>query len=87
MKVLAIRISAAAALLMGFLLWMYGGARAGFYQDMYRERRFDEILEIEYFEEFPAFLPGIETLLFGFMSFVGLMLLGNYIESKRPPTD
>ena len=87
MNILALRISAIAALLGSFLLWMYGGARAGFYQDVYRVSKFDEILEIEHFDEIEAFLPGIETLFVGFVAFVTLMAVSQFVESKRSPLD
>lgn len=87
MKILAIRVSAGAALVLSAVFWMYGGARAGLYQNMYRIRKFDEILEIEHFEEVPAFVPGIETLFLGFGIFVGLMALSRFLESKQCASD
>ncbi|MBK1875532.1 hypothetical protein [Pelagicoccus mobilis] len=82
MKAIVIRTAATGALLLGFLLWMYGGARAGFYQTFYRVRHFDEILEIEHFEEVEALLPGIETLGAGVAAFFFLSLWGNLLERR-----
>lgn len=87
MKVLTLRVFAVSVLLVSILLWIHGGARAGFYHDFYKVRHFDPILEIEHFEEVRAFLPGIETLAFGFVAFVGLMTVSRIFEMKRSASD
>lgn len=69
--------------MLGLILWIYGGAQAGFYRTYYEIKKVDEILEIEYAEKVPAFLPGIETLALGFFVFVVLSTLGLVLESKK----
>lgn len=68
--------------MLSLILWMYGGARAGLYQDLYVIEKFDEIMEVTYPEEVEAFLPGIETLALGFAAFVGLLALSAFMERK-----
>lgn len=70
-------------MVLGFVLWMFGGARSGLYQTYYEIKKYDDILEFEYTEKVEAFLPGIETLALGFVVFVALLLAGSIFDSKR----
>lgn len=82
MNALLLRLTAIAALVLGFVLWMYGGARSGLYQTYYEIKKYDDILEFEYSEKVDAFLPGIETLVLGFGVFIVLLTASSIIESK-----
>lgn len=69
-------------MVVGFVLWMYGGAQIGFYKTFYLIDKFDAVMEVSYTEEVPAFLPGIETLAMGFFAFVVLLGISAFIERK-----
>lgn len=82
MKALILRLAGIGAMVVSFVLWMYGGAQIGFYKTFYLVDRFDEIMEVTYTEEVEAFLPGIETLAMGFVAFVVLLGMSAFIERK-----
>lgn len=69
-------------MVLSFILWMYGGARAGFYANLRVVERYDEIMEITYPEEVAAFLPGIETLVAGFGIFVVLLAASVFFDRR-----
>ncbi len=70
-------------MVLGFELWMFGGARKGFYAEFYEVQKFDPIMEVSYTEKVAAFLPGIEPLALGFVAFVILLSLSAFIERKE----
>ncbi len=74
-------------MLLGFALWMYGGARLGWYAEYYEVMEFDPILEFSHPVKVEAFLPGIETLALGFVAFVVLLGLSAFIERKGPSVE
>lgn len=83
MKATAIRIAAPAVLILSLILWMYGGAQAGFYRTYYQVQKVDEITGIEYSEKVNALLPGIETLFLGFLAFIALSGFNAWLENKN----
>ncbi|MDQ8180661.1 hypothetical protein QEH57_08380 [Pelagicoccus sp. SDUM812005] len=70
-------------MVLGYGLWMYGGARRGFYAEYYEVMEFDPILEFSHPVKVEAFLPGIESLALGFMAFVALVAVGAFFERKE----
>lgn len=81
----ALLASGAGLFLVGALLWLGGGARSGFYQTSKSIVRVDPVTELEYQEFRDTFLPGIETLGLGFLSFVVLYLAASAIERRGDP--
>ncbi|MBD5777986.1 hypothetical protein IEN85_00570 [Pelagicoccus sp. NFK12] len=82
MKALGFRLAGIGAMVLGFVFWMYGGARLGWYAEFYVVEKVDPIMELTYTEEVPAFLPGVEALALGFLAFVALMAIGALIDRK-----
>ena len=82
MKPNILRVLAVAALLSGMLVWLFGGAQIGFYKTYYTVSKTDPITELKYEERVDAFLPGIETLAFGFGTFAILILVGGVLENR-----
>lgn len=83
MKTSLIRIAGVAALLMGMLAWIYGGAQMGFYKTYYTIQKTDAITGLSYEEKIDAFLPGIETLFFGFVAFSILIIASGVLETRQ----
>lgn len=82
MKGKVVKIVGIGALLLGFCLWIYGGARSGLYQTYYTVEKVDEITQLTYPENVDAFLPGIETLVGGFAVFAILVSLGAFLDKR-----
>lgn len=72
MRSLYLKLLGGLFLLLGFLLWISGGARSGFYKTSHTEMKLDELLGFEYPEIRDVFLFGVEPLALGFLLFAGL---------------
>ena len=87
MKARTTRIFALVALVGSMLCWIYGGARTGFYQTYYTEKKVDLVTQIEYEEQIEAFLPGVEILVTGFGLFLLLVVAGSVMDLRAERTD
>ena len=67
----------------GTLVWLLGGARAGFSNDKIATVRVDEITGIQKTIYVDGFEPGFEFLALGFLGFAALAVASAYLEGRQ----
>lgn len=85
MNLKLLRIAGPAVFLIGVLIWMMGGARAGFTNTSIEHARVDEITGLEFTEYEDGLIPGIEFLAVGFLGFGALAVTAAFLENRREP--
>ncbi len=78
-----LRIAGPAVFLVGVLIWMIGGARAGFTNTSIEHVQIDEITGIEFTKYEDGLIPGIEFLALGFLGFCLLVGTAAFFENRR----
>ncbi len=69
--------------MIGMLIWLIGGARAGFTNTSIEHVKVDEITGLEFTEYEDGLEPGIEFIAAGFFGFGVLVAAGAYFENKQ----
>jgi hypothetical protein len=78
-----LRIAGPVVFLIGVLIWLTGGARAGFSNDRIVTVVTDEITGIEQTIYEDGFEPGIEFIAVGFFGLSTLVAASAFFENKR----
>ena len=78
-----LRMAGLAVFLIGALIWLMGGARAGFSNNLIEHVQIDEITGLEFTEYEDGFEPGLEFIAVGFLGFSVLVAAAAFFENRR----
>ena len=78
-----LRFAGSGIFLIGVLIWMLGGARAGFTDTSIVHPYIDEITGIESKKYEDGLVPGIEFLAVGFLGFAVMFGTAAFLENER----
>ena len=78
-----LRFAGPAIFLVGVLIWLIGGARAGFSNNSIEIVKVDEITGLEFTDYKDGFEPGIEFIAAGFFGFSVLLASAAFLENRK----